>query len=168
MSFIPYHSKKGTVDLAEADKEFCEAQEQARQRMRRITTRWVPALQFITERRPEMHWCSYEDGRVVAFIDLKRDESFSDLQEIYDFVASQVRHLKSLGNHKGEFIDEPNPEDDQDIHWRKWHFKAADSTLVLNCGFDFSDHCKWVDDGEETVVIKKKRVVCDGGEPVAA
>lgn len=168
MSFVPYHSPKGTADLAVADAEFRQAIEAKLDHMRRITTRWVPSLQRIAADRPEMHWCTYDDGRVVAFIDLERDEAFADLQDLYDFVAAQVRHLKSLGNYKGTFVDEPDPEDDQDISWRKWHFRAGDSQFVLNCSFSMSQHCKLVDDGEETVVVKKRRVICDGGTVLAA
>lgn len=168
MSFVPYHSPKGTADLTVADAEFRKAVEAKIDHMRRITTRWVPSLQRIAADRPEMHWCTYDDGRVVAFIDLERDEAFADLQDLYDFVAAQVRHLKSLGNYNGTFVDEPDPEDDQDISWRKWHFKAGDSTFVLNCGFQMSNHCKLIDDGEETVVVKKRRVICDGGTVLAA
>lgn len=160
MPFIPYHSEKGTVDLCTADAAYRRALESNLALMRRVTTRWVPTLQFISERRPEMHWCSYDDGRVVAFTSLDREESFGDLQDIYDFIAGQVRHLQSLGNYKGEFVAEPDPIDDVKITWREWKFIAGDSAFVLNCCFAFSAHCKLVSDGTEMITVEKKRVVC--------
>ncbi|MPT23937.1 MAG: hypothetical protein E2577_13655 [Starkeya sp.] len=161
MIFIPYHSPKGTVDLTQADRQFAAALEAKREKMRRIVTRWVPALQFITQQRPEMHWCAYDDGRVVAFVDLMQDEAFGDLEPIYDFCAAQVRHLKSLGNYRGEFDDAPLPDDDTECRWRKWAFKAGDSQLVINCSFSMSASCRLVDDGTETVEVVKRRVVCE-------
>lgn len=161
MLFIPYHSPKGTVDLTRADREFAAALEAKREKMRRITTRWVPALQFIARQRPEMHWCAYDDGRVVAFVDLKPTEAFGDLEPIYDFCAAQVRHLKSLGNYRGEFDDAPLPDDDAEVRWRKWAFKAGDSQFQITCSFHMSASCRVVSDGVETVEVEKRRVVCE-------
>src|SRR5687767_2970458 len=98
--FIPYHSERGTVDVVQADRLYREAFEKKAAHFRRITIRWVPVLQFIQERRPEMHWCSYDaPWRVTAFVELKGQESFGDLEEIYERIAQHVQHLRSIGGY---------------------------------------------------------------------
>jgi hypothetical protein len=161
MSFVPYHSPKGTVDLTEADAKFREGVEAKLDGLRRITVRWVPVMQRITALRPEAHWCSYDDGRVVMFVTLKYEESFGDLEAVYDLLSEHVRHLESLGTYKGAFVASPDPDDDTAIGWRTWKFRAGDdSAFVINCTFSTSKHCRIVPDGTETITVEKKRVVC--------
>ena len=38
---------------------------------------------------------------------------------------------------------------------------SDDSRLVLNCSFSMSQHCRLVEEGEETVTVTKRRVVCE-------
>lgn len=168
-AFIPFHSPKGTVDVGHAEDEYRKAIEGKVDLMRRITVRWVPVMQEIANRRPDMHWCAYDDGYVVAFVTLERHESFGDLEDIYQMISEHVRHLERLGSYKGKFVSEPDPEDDTSIGWRVWKFKAGDSALHINCSFSFSQHCKVVVDGTETVTVEKKRVVCgETAEDLAA
>jgi hypothetical protein len=165
MSFIPYSSPKGTVDLTTADAEYRKGVEAKMDRMRRIVVRWVPIMQEITRQRPESHWCAYDDGRVVMFINLETDESFGDLEDLYSKIGDHVSQLQRLGSYKGKFTPAPDHEDDTSIGWRKWTFHGGDdSRLELNCSFYMSQHCRIVDDGEETQVVVKKRVVCEQPE----
>lgn len=163
MSFIPYQSPKGTVDLIAADAAHREALETRLKKMREQTVRWVPVLQFIAAQRPEMHWCSYDDGRVVAFVTLASDESFADLEPLYEAASKHTRHLEAVG-YQGPFQSEPSPEDNVDIGWRKWSFRAGHTALQINCSFHMSRSCRVVSDGTETQTIEKRRVVCE--EPV--
>lgn len=161
MSFIPYHSPRGTVDVTVADEGFRAALEAKLDQMRRITIRWVPVMQEISRLRPDAHWCSYDDGKVVMFLTLTTEESFGDLEPIYDLISKHVRRLKAQNGYKGKFIADPDPEDDIDVGWRKWAFQAGDdSRLELNASFYLSRHCRVVVDGTETVTVEKKRVVC--------
>lgn len=167
MSFIPYASPKGTVDLTVADAQYRAGVEAKMDRMRRIVVRWVPLMQRIVAKRPECHWCAYDDGRVVMFVTLDRHESFGDLEDLYADAGRHVQSLEQLG-YKGKFTPEPDPEDNAEISWRTWCFDGGDdSRLVINCGFFLSQHCRVVDDGEETKVVTKKRVVCEEPELAA-
>lgn len=167
MTFIPYHSQRGTVDLAEADQQFLDDSLKLREKMRRMVTRWVPTLQRITDLRPEMHWCAYSDCRVVAFVDLDTHESFLDMDPLYQFASSEVRRLRDLGNYRGVFVDDPDPEDDKDISWRVWVFKAGDSAFHLNCSYSSSKSCRKVITGTKMVEVEEFQVVCDEAQGVA-
>ena len=162
VSFVPYKSARGTVDLTSADSDYRKAIEDKMDHMRRIVVRWVPVMQKIVSLRPDCHWCAYDDGRVVMFVSLAPDEGFGHLNDIYEIVGAHVRHLESLGSYKGSFTPEPDHEDDTLVQWRTWTFKAGDdSRLVLNCSFSMSQHCRLVEEGEETVTVTKRRVVCE-------
>jgi hypothetical protein len=161
MSFIPYHSPKGTVDVAVADEGFRAALEAKLDQMRRITIRWVPVMQEISRLRRDAHWCSYDDGKVCMFLTLEREESFADLEPIYDMIGKHVRRLEKQNGYKGKFVADPDPNDDTDTNWRKWAFWAGDdSRFELIASFYLSRHCRVVIDGTETVTVEKKRVQC--------